>query len=128
MELENGDIVKFTCSNIPMCMHFGIVYIVDNELFVMHNTPPEGTQITHWRDMLNGRDFLGSEKSIISGETSDQLLRRFQSATGKYDTVLYNCEDFIEKMQAKNFPIQQNHAAFTVLGMGVLGCGLWILN
>ena len=119
---QNGDIIKMTCRTMPMCIHFGILYRDEKtgDWFVMHNTPSQNSVSDTLDEFSRDREFLGTEKSKLSGLSSSQLIQTFKENNIDYDSLYSNCEDFIVKMGAKTFTFQQNHVFFSLVGISLL--------
>jgi hypothetical protein len=94
-----GTIITTTV-NVPGVKHLGISILLDNEIYIVHNTP--GTKnifggnviIESYSNFLIGRKIKSFKHTLLT--TEHIINKTFDVSSIKFDSVTFNCEHFIE--------------------------------
>jgi hypothetical protein len=100
MKIKQGDIVYGNCVDHPYVpYHVGIVYDDGKNKFIYHNTPDllnkygGNVVATSYDKFMEGRVLKQIRRSNVSNEEILKVARK--CATEQYDSMFFNCEDFI---------------------------------
>lgn len=98
-ELTNGTIIISVVTSFPILKHYGVIYIENNELFILHNSP---TLINEFggnilkeklNDFLIDRKIIGIEKHNIHFNILKENYETLKLK--KFNLLEFNCETFV---------------------------------
>jgi hypothetical protein len=102
MKLQNGDIIWRQMLGNPLFRHYGIV--IDNttgaELIAQHSScGGGGASIISLKMFLEKRELQGSEKTVLSGSSTQEMLAHFgNKANDDFNILMNNCEKWAHSM------------------------------
>lgn len=98
-KLKEGDLIYTNCSNFELCRHAGIVYFDGEKKMVYHNDP---YMLNKWGGnvccqsysmFIKNRNVIQIVKTAAKNEDILRVARKCRSES--YDTLTFNCEDFV---------------------------------
>lgn len=94
----SGEVIRARVCKAPFIFHYGIIIHWDGIVYVLHNPFPIGPRIDTVDDFFATRS-LEKNYGKLTGKTDQQLLSEFNAIKDKeYSLLMFNCEDFINKM------------------------------
>lgn len=129
MDIKPGNILIVT-TNLPFVKHIGICVTLNNELYVLHNTPSKfnvygGNVIFEpLTEFMNQRKILKIIECYISNEfiVSNSMMYKFH----KWDAKFFNCENFINYIANLNIDPTQSQLALGGLSIFLLTIYLFV--
>ncbi len=106
MNLRTGEVIKSGYYTGPW-FHYGIVIILNNQVYIAHNSPKSdngGYPTLHTlEDFLKTR-YIKKSFGVMTHDSVETLLKRLQSVEHKkFSYVSWNCEDFVNYMIGREF-------------------------
>ena len=121
--LINGDVIYTSCVNIPFCYHLGIVYDDGQNKRVFHNSPYIKNKIggsiclDDYKDFIKERDVIKVVRTHTPKERILKISNKYKHE--KWDTFLFNCEDYINEI-VDGYRDSDLRNAWKIAGLGVL--------
>lgn len=120
-KLKEGDVIYSSCDGHDLCYHLGIVYSKGDKKYVFHNAPTQinkygGTIISEKAEAyLKNREVYRIVSTRVSNEKILQATK--YNRTQVWDSLLFNCEDFISEIVEgeRNSDIRD---AWTIVAIG----------
>lgn len=120
-KLKEGDVIYTNCDGHILCYHLGIVYSKGDKKYVFHNAPNQmnqygGTIISESAETyLKNREIYRVVNTSVSNE---KILHTTNlNRTQVWDSLIFNCEDFISEIVEgeRNSDIRD---AWTIVAIG----------
>lgn len=101
-KLKEGDVIYSSCDGHELCYHLGIVYSKGDKKYVFHNAPTQtnkygGTVVSEKAETyLKDRDIY---RIVSTGVNNQRILDATKRNKNQvWDSLLFNCEDFISEI------------------------------
>ena len=98
-KLREGDVIYTNCEDYHVCYHVGIVYYDGTKKLIYHNQPSNRNKFggslccEPYADFIKGRMVTKIIRSNAKNEDILRVARKCRSEV--YDTMFFNCEDFV---------------------------------
>jgi hypothetical protein len=123
-----GTIITTTV-NVPGVKHLGISILINNEIYIVHNSPGSknifgGNVIVEpYSNFLIGRKIKSFQNTYL---TTDHIINKtFDVSSIKFDSVTFNCEHFIQYVS--NGLIEANQASYVKFKIAIIILGSLLL-
>jgi len=98
-KLNEGDVIYTSCSNFTLCYHLGIVYSDGKKKMIYHNDPSNknrygGTLCAEsYEKFMKGRILQKVLRTNVKNSDIIKVCKKHKYE--RYDSLLFNCEDFV---------------------------------
>jgi hypothetical protein len=109
--LKTGDLVKFKADILPIIYHYGIVDVIDEDIFIIHNQTDfinkNGGNLLRedFRKYAKGRKIISVEKTGFNRDQLSEITEFLKDK--KYHFINNNCEHFISQLKTNKFTSPQ---------------------
>ncbi len=102
---KSGQEITAKAKNLPFVTHKGIIFVLGNELYIMHNTIENNVDMIEYDRFLEKRELVSIKDTKLTELSDTDVLNRYNKLQDrKFNLVTYNCEHFIAEM--KHEPIE----------------------